>query len=85
MVQNKLEQAVEEKLEEQIYFTLRGCRGTGTVEIPKTLFNFIYNISGTCTDSNETEDYYKNPRAMFVALDLIYIVLDEIRKEQKIE
>lgn len=82
---SQIEQTFEEKLEENIYFTLRGCSGKGTVQIPKTIFNFIYNISGTCTDSNETEDFYMNPRAMFVALDLIYVALDEIRKEQKIE
>ena len=71
----------KEKLDENIYFTLRGCRENGFVKVPRTIINFMSNISGTCTDPNETEDFYKNPRAMFVALDLIYEALEEIRKE----
>jgi len=80
-VNKQKEKSFEEKLDENIYFTLRGCKENGTVKVPKTIFNFVRNIAGECTDSHSGPDFYKNPRAMFVALDLIYSVLDEIERE----
>lgn len=71
----------EETLEDNLYFTERGCEEMGRIRVPKTTFNFIKNISGECTDANSGPDYYNNPRAMFVALDLIYKSLDTIQEE----
>ncbi len=68
----------EETLEDNLYFTVRGCRENGSIKMPRTTFNFIKNISGECTESNSGPDHYNNPRAMFVALDLIYKALDTI-------
>ena len=60
-----------------IYFNMDGCECLkGNICIPKEWFTQILNWSGACTDSSESEDYYKNPRAMYVALDLIYLLLD---------
>ena len=79
MVNKKPEtELFEETLEDNLYFTLRGCREAGIIKIPKTTFK---NISGECTESNSGPDYYNNPRAMFVALDLIYKALDTIQEE----
>ena len=56
---------------------MEGCESlTGKVCIPEEWFTQILNWSGACTDPSESEDYYKNPRAMYVALDLIYQLLD---------
>jgi hypothetical protein len=66
-----------EKLENNRYFTTRGCMEDGSLKIEKWKINFIHNIAGSCTDECESEDFYKNPRAMFVALDLIYELLEE--------
>ncbi len=79
----KDEPTFEESLKENIYFTTRGCEERGSIKIDKTLFNFIYNISGMCTDKGETEDYFKNPRAMFVALDLIYKAFNEVEQSER--
>lgn len=70
-------------LDENMYFSLRGCEEEGKQTLPKFVLNFISNVAGICTDSNEGEDYYKNARAMFVALDLIYLILDAYRGETK--
>lgn len=47
-----------------------------TVTIPKNLVRFLWNISGSCTDTSE-KGLYKNRKAMFEALDIIYKALDE--------
>ncbi|MCJ7634108.1 hypothetical protein MUP77_17190 [Candidatus Bathyarchaeota archaeon] len=72
---------LKEALEYNMYFTLRGCEASGHRKIPETLFRFIGNIAGLCTDKYESEDYYKNPRAMFVALDLIYKACSLLNEE----
>ncbi len=77
------EETFEEALENNIYFTLRGCKEKGNIKIPRTMFNFISNISGMCTDKCETEDFFKNPRTMYVALNLIYLAFDKIRQESE--
>jgi hypothetical protein len=74
----------QEALEENMYFNMKGCESVkGTVAIPREWYYQILNWSGSCTDPNESEDYYKNPRAMFVALDLIYLLLDSINTSDK--
>lgn len=66
-----------EILDENLYFNMKGCESfKGSVSIPKEWYYQILNWAGACTDEGESEDYYKNPRAMFVALDLIYQLLD---------
>ena len=75
------EETFEDALEDNIYFTLRGCEEKGKIKIRRTIFNFISNISGMCTDKCESEDFFKNPRTMFVSLNLIYLALEKIRKE----
>jgi hypothetical protein len=72
----------QQSLKDNLYFTIRGTEEKGSIRLDKTLFNFIYDIAGTCTDPNETPDYYNNPRAMFVALDLIYKALDETERSE---
>ena len=68
-----------EALEDNLYFNMSGCeRFTGLVKIPEEWFIQILNWAGACTDPSESEDFYKNPRAMFVALDLIYQLLNSI-------
>jgi hypothetical protein len=64
--------------EGNLYWTLRGCETKGTVTVPKTAINAIMNWAGACTDPDEGPDYYNNPRAMYVALDLIYRLLDTL-------
>ena len=68
--------AFEDVLAKSKRFTLRGCEEEGTITIPKTLFNFMYNISGYCTDSTE-KTLFNNRKAMLEALDLFYKILDE--------
>ena len=72
------EPTFEDSLAESKLFTLRGCEEKGEITIPKTLFNFIYNVSAYCTDSEANDKkIFDNKEAMFEALDLIYKVLDE--------
>ena len=71
----------QEALEDNIYFNMRGCSVEGSIKIPREWFYQILNWSGECTEPNAGEDYYKNPRAMYVALDLIYRLLDCIEEE----
>ena len=67
-----------ENLKKSKRFTFRGCEENGAVAIPKTLFNFMLNISAYCTDEVANEEgFFKNKGAMFEALDLIYQALDE--------
>ena len=68
--------------QDNLYFTNRGCDVKGSVKIPLTWINRIMNWSGACTDPLEREDFYKNPRAMFVALDLIYRMLDSVNSDK---
>ena len=67
----------QETLEDTLYFNMSGCENLkGRVSLPEEWFYQIMNWAGACTDSGEGEDFYKNPRAMYVALDLIYQLLD---------
>ena len=75
---NHLDEDFQDKLENNMYWTLRGCEVDGFYVIPKTALRAIMNWAGTSTDPHESEDYYKNPRAMFVALDMIYTLLEEL-------
>jgi len=69
--------AFEEALEENIYFTTEGIEEANTlITLPKSFVSIVKAWSAICTEPNEGEDYYRNPRAMFVALDLIYRLLD---------
>jgi len=83
--QQKFEDFLE-ALDENMYFNMKGCENLkGSISVPKEWYFQILNWAGACTDSGESEDYYKNPRAMYVALDLIYRLLDSIEetKERK--
>jgi hypothetical protein len=75
------ESSFDEKIDANLYFTVRGCEEEGEETLPKWVVNFIQNVAGLCTDVGETGDFYKNPRAMFVALDLIYTLLEEQRED----
>ena len=77
-----IDESFQEKHYRNMYFTLAGCEEDGFVKVPKIVIRAIMNWAGCCTDSNESEDYYKNPRAMFVALDLIYSLLDELQEDK---
>ena len=68
----------QETLAKSKRFTMRGCTEEGKFRISKNLANFIYNISGYCTDPSE-KTLYNKPKAMFEALDLIYKAFDEIQ------
>ncbi len=75
------EEMFAEALEESPYWTLRGCNENGYVKVPKTLWNFIMNISGECTDYCNGPTYYRNPEVMFQALDIIYwITASDLKK-----
>jgi len=80
MKMSHINELFADKMENNLYFTLRGCEQDGYYKVPKIAINSIINWAGVCTDPNETEDYYKNPRAMFVALDLIYTMLDTCQR-----
>lgn len=74
----KDEPTFEESLKASKRFTFRGCEEEGFIAIPKTLFNFMLNVSAYCTDSEANEEgFYNNKKAMFEALDLFYKALDE--------
>ena len=69
------------------FWTLWGCDRKGTLAVDETIIAFIKAISGDATEPNS--GLYKNPDAMYNALDLIYMIIDEaqennltIRKEQ---
>ena len=69
----------EETLEDNLYFTDEGIEDDGCwVTIPKKYISMVKTWSALCIDPNEGEDYYKNPRAMFMALLLIYRLTDSI-------
>lgn len=70
----------QDKIEHNLYFTLRGCEQDGYYKVPKVVINSIMNWAGSCTNPTDGEDYYKNPRTMFVALDLIYTMLDNLQR-----
>jgi len=76
---------VKEAIEDNIYFGLNGCDAPGVAKLPETFFRFIGDIAGMCTDKSETPDYYNNPRAMFVALDLIYKACQEVNEQVEAE
>lgn len=73
-----LGQTLEETLESAKFFTFRGCVGIGEYRVPKIHINAILNWSGNCTDPFDA-DNYKNPDAMFEALDLIFKVLQPLQ------
>jgi len=75
-----LETSLEETLENAKHFNFRGIPGKGEYRIPKVYINAIINWSGYCTDPHDL-DTYKNPEAMFEALDLIYKILDPIQTQ----
>ena len=72
------ELSFQETIAKSKRFTLRGCEEEGNFRISKTLANFIYNISGYCTDPSE-KTLYNEPKVMFEALDLIYKAFNEIQ------
>jgi len=71
----------KEALDRNLYFTDEGTHVDGVVVIPQSFFNMVETWSAMCTDPSEGEDYYKNPRAMFVALDLIYRLLNSVEEK----
>jgi len=75
-----IDEQFQDKMEHNMYFTLRGCEEKGYYKVPKILLNAFYNWSALCTDPKESEDFYKNPRAMFVALDLMYTMINGLWK-----
>jgi len=75
-----LETSLEETLEGAKHFNFKGIPGVGEYRIPKVYINAIINWSGYCTDPHDI-DTYKNPEAMFEALDLIYKILDPVQTQ----
>lgn len=79
MEQPHIERTFEESHALSPYWTLRGCEIPGYHIVSETILNFIQNISGNSTDPYD--DLFKNPDAMFDALNLIYQILEQARKE----
>lgn len=73
-----LSQTLEETLETAKFFTFKGCVGKGEYRVPRIYINAILNWAGNCTDPFDV-DNYKNPEAMFEALDLIFKVLQPLQ------
>jgi len=73
-----LGKTLAETLETAKFFTFRGCVGKGEYRVPKIYINAILNWVGNCTDPFDI-DNYKNPDAMFEALDLIFKVLQPLQ------
>jgi hypothetical protein len=69
----------EEALEKSKFWNLDTYEEDENVTIPKNIVRFLWNISGYCTDPCDKE-LYKNSEAMFEALDLVYLALDEAMK-----
>ena len=64
---------------ESPFWTLRGCEMPGYAIVSETILTFIQNISGTVTDPNDK--FYNQPKAMFDALNLIYKILEDAKRE----
>lgn len=73
-----LDESFKEALQKSKYWTLRGCEMQGFSLVDRTILLFIQNIAGTATDPDD--EYFKNPEAMFEALDLIWKILEDARK-----
>ena len=51
-------------------------------QIPRKFYNSIMNWARVCT---KPKNHYQNPESMYVALNLIYLLLDCIKEHQSLE
>ena len=69
---------LQKALQHSPFWTLWGCDSKKKLVVDETIITAIKAWAGDATEPNS--GLYKNPEAMFNALDLIYCLLDEAQK-----
>lgn len=72
------EWGLQQALQYSPFWTLWGCDRKKKVVVDETIITAIKAWAGDATEPNS--GLYKNPEAMFSALDLIYSIIDEAQE-----